>query len=71
MNTRNQFAILRRKAGYTQSDVATKICVDQSAVAKWETGVAYPKADKLRVLADIYGCTVDQLLDMENAKAGA
>lgn len=67
MNSRNQFAILRKKAGYTQSEVSATIGVDQSAVAKWEAGISYPKADKLPMLAKMYSCTIDQLFESNKA----
>lgn len=66
MNQGNQFTYLRKKSGYTQSDVSQRIGVDQSAVAKWEAGISYPKADKLPKLAKLYGCTIDQLLGHED-----
>lgn len=65
MNKGNRFASLRRKAGYTQMEVSEKIGVDQSAVAKWESGAAYPKVDKLPALAKMYSCTIDELLSCD------
>ena len=65
MKAKNQFSLLRKKSGYTQSDVSHRIGVDQSAVAKWEAGIAYPKAEKLPTLAKLYGCTIEQLLDVK------
>lgn len=62
MNQSNQFAFFRKKSGYTQHDVSRLIGVDQSAVAKWEAGISYPKADKLPKLAKLYRCTIDQLI---------
>ena len=53
---------LREKAGLKQADLARKLNVGQSAVSMWETGLAMPRTDKLPELAEILGCTVDELL---------
>lgn len=46
----------------TQREVAKALGVKPSAVSKWERGLAKPRADKLPAIANLYGCTVDQLL---------
>ena len=53
---------IREKKGTTQLEIATQMNVSQQAVAKWETDNALPRADKLVQLAEILGCTVDELL---------
>ena len=40
----------------TQREVAKAVGVQESAVSKWERGLAKPRADKL------YGCTIEELL---------
>lgn len=55
--------MLRRAANKTQEQVAAELGINRSTVAKWETGVAMPRTDKLRRLAAAYGCTVDDLMD--------
>lgn len=52
----------RKKNKMKQEEIAVKIGVDRSTIAKWETGAAKPRADKLPALAKILNCTVDQLL---------
>lgn len=53
----------RTAAGLTQADVAKALDVDQSAVSYWETGASKP-CRKYRVkLAELYGCTVDELME--------
>ena len=61
------FKIMRLRAGLTQQDVAEKWDVDRSSVAKWETGEAMPRADKLPQIAVLLNCTVDELL-VDNKK---
>lgn len=50
----------------TQSEVARILGVKESAVSKWERGVSKPRADKLPMLAKLYGCTIEELLASEN-----
>ena len=50
----------------TQREVAKILGVRESAVSKWERGVSKPRADKLPMLAKLYGCTIEELLASEN-----
>lgn len=52
----------RKAAGFTQNDLAEVLCIDRSTIAKWETGQAYPRAALLPKIAQVLGCTVDELL---------
>lgn len=52
-----------RAAIPTQREVAVVLGVKPSAVSKWERGLSMPRADKLVALANLYGCTVEQLLE--------
>ena len=59
---------LRERAGMSQAQLAEKIGVDRSAVAKWESAGVFPRADKIPALATALGCTVNDLYrtDTEN-----
>ena len=48
--------------GLTQAQVAAMVGVDQTTVAKWESGKAMPRVATLKKLARIFGCTIDDLL---------
>lgn len=50
------------KARLNQDEVAAALEVNRSAVAKWETGKALPRAEKLVRLARLYHCTVGELI---------
>lgn len=52
----------RKAAGITQNELADTLCIDRSTIAKWETGKAYPRASLLPKIAQVLGCTVDELL---------
>ena len=51
-----------RGAISTQREVAKAVGVQESAVSKWERGLTKPRADKLPLLAKLYGCTIEELL---------
>ena len=46
----------------TQAELAEELEVTRSTVAMWETGKALPRADTLLKMAEILGCTVEELL---------
>jgi DNA-binding XRE family transcriptional regulator len=52
----------RRRAGITQSALASALDVSKAAVGQWETGVCIPSTDKLAGIASVVGTTVDALL---------
>lgn len=56
----------RQKAGKTVAEVVAQIGVTDGAVYQWECGFSNPTVEKLRKLADFYGCTVDELLKEED-----
>ena len=57
-----QFIASRRKyMGYTQEELAGKIGVSKSAVAKWETDGGLPDRDNLKRIAEVLRVSVDDL----------
>lgn len=58
----NTIKLIREQNNLTQEKLASRLGVDRSTVAKWETGEALPRAGKLPELARILGCSVDDLL---------
>ena len=54
---------LREGRNYNQNDLAEVLGVDRSAIAKWETGESFPRTDKLPKLAEILGCSIDDLFE--------
>ena len=59
----NNIANLRKLNGITQSDLAQKLNYSDKAVSKWERGESLPDICVLKQIADIFGVTVDYLLD--------
>lgn len=52
----------REKFNFTQSYIAEKLGVGSNAVSQWETGSRSPSVRNLRMLADIFNCSIDDLL---------
>jgi len=55
----------RRKCGFSQEQLAEKMSVSRSAVAKWETDKGLPDVGNLKMLARLLKVSVDHLLDEE------
>ena len=55
----------RKGAKITQSELAIKLGVTQSAISQWESGATQPEVGKLLKMSEIFGCTVDDLLVKE------
>ena len=53
---------LREKAGYTQVQLAEKICVSDKTVSKWETGKGYPDISLLEPLSEALRVSITELL---------
>ncbi len=54
---------MRNKAGITQDALADKLHIDRSTIAKWETGAANPRADKIPALAEALECKIEELFE--------
>lgn len=52
----------RKRAGYSQKEVADALHVTQGAVSSWEAGRWEPDQQNLAALADLFGVTVDMLI---------
>lgn len=55
----------REKFNLTQSYIAEKLGVGANAVSQWETGSRSPSVRNLRMLADVFNCSVDDLLKQD------
>lgn len=56
---------LRKNKNITQEELAQKIFVTRTAVSKWESGKGYPSLDTLKILAEFYGISIDNLISNE------
>lgn len=53
---------LRRKAGWTQEELAEKMNVSRQSIAKWEGAMSVPELAKMVKLSEIFGVSTDYLL---------
>ena len=53
----------RRKCGLSQEQLADKMSVSRSAIAKWETDKGLPDVGNLKLLARLLSTSLDRLLD--------
>ena len=61
-NVGKAIAYLRKRAGYTQKDLADRIGISDKAVSKWERGQGLPEIGYLRELSIILDTDTDSLL---------
>lgn len=62
IETANRLFQYRKQHHLSQEELADKIGVSRQAVSKWERAEASPDTDNLILLANIYGVTLDELL---------
>jgi transcriptional regulator with XRE-family HTH domain len=67
MNTSigKRLALLRKKFGWTQEEVAQKLNVSAQAVSKWENDTSMPDISLITTIATLYETTTDFILGNE------
>ena len=65
--TGKRIQALRKDHGWTQKELAERLCVSDKAVSKWERGLNYPDMALMEPLAKTLDTTVVELLGIENA----
>lgn len=63
------FESLRKAKGYTQTQLAKMLDVDQSAVSLWEAGKTFPRIEIAMKVAKILNCTLEELFEAIRASA--
>lgn len=58
-------AELRRQSGMTQLELAEKMGVTDKAVSKWERDLSFPDINSVPKLAEIFGVSVDELMQVK------
>ena len=56
----------RQEAGMTQEQLAAQVPCSRTAIAQYEIGLKTPSLSIVARLADVFGCTVDELIGRGN-----
>lgn len=62
---------LRNDNNLTQEQLAEKLYVTRTAVSKWETDKGFPAIDSLKLISNLFGISIDELIsdgDVENKR---
>lgn len=62
MNFAEKLKELRQEKGISQAKLAEDIFISRSAIAKWENGLGIPNEDSLKLLAEYFNVSEDELL---------
>lgn len=65
-NLANNLIQLRKQNKKTQKDIARLLNKSQQSYGKYENGITEPDAESLKILADYYSISVDELLGNSN-----
>lgn len=67
----DKIVTLRKKAGWSQEELAQQLNVTRQSVSKWEGAQSIPDMEKILQMSRIFGVTIDFLLkdEMETAEA--
>ena len=57
----------RKRLHLTQEELAERICVSKSAIAKWETNGGIPDRDNLKKLSEVINVSLDDLYRIINS----
>ena len=58
----NNLIQLRKLNHMSQEELAEKIGVSRQTLSKWETGESLPDIEKCKMLAELFGVTLDDLV---------
>ena len=64
----NRFKRFRMLASMSTEEAAKRIGVTKGNIGHWESGRTQPRVSRLRRIADVYGCSVADLLDDTNGE---
>ena len=71
MNFNEKLIELRKSKHLSQEELGHELGVSRQTVSKWESGQSYPDFQRLVLLSDYYGLTLDELvhdLDVQDVR---
>jgi Predicted transcriptional regulators len=63
----NQIKKYRKENNLSQEELADILQVSQGTVCQWETGMTNPRIPLLPIIAELFNCTIDDLIGDEIA----
>ncbi|MFR3728697.1 helix-turn-helix domain-containing protein [Lacrimispora sp.] len=60
-----KIALLRKKKGWSQEELAYQSGVSRQSVSKWESGASVPDLERILTLSELFGVSTDYLLKEE------
>lgn len=70
MKMSEKILLLRKKAGWSQEDLALELGVSRQSVYKWESEASLPEIDKIKAIAKLFNVSFDYLMDDEIEEVG-
>ena len=62
MNFNEKLISLRKSQGLSQEELGAQLHVSRQTISKWESGQSYPDFQRLVLLSDFFGLTLDELV---------
>ena len=53
---------LRKRAGWSQEELAERVFVTRQAISRWETGETTPNVETLKLLSQLFNVSINTLL---------
>lgn len=63
MELSEKITYLRKKRGWSQEQLASRLEVSRQAVYKWEAGISQPEIEKLKKIGKLFAISYNELLD--------
>lgn len=57
----NGILAMRKAAGFSQKKLADALGCGQGHISRWEAGIVTPSVENLKKMAEVLGCSIDQL----------
>lgn len=67
MKLNDKLMELRKVNGWSQEELANKIGVSRQTISNWELGDTSPDTNKLIQLSEVFGKSIDEILDMKKS----
>lgn len=68
MDTFDRIEMLLKEKGMTQADLSRASGISTGLISQWKKRMQSPSAEKLKLVADVFGVTVDYLINGDPEK---